>query len=1216
MPWTYINLQGTSAQDAKLKDTVDKEIRTPFDMSLGPLIRATMIQLEGDDYTLVITQHHIVSDGWSFGILLDELSQLYTAYTQGRPNPLPSLAIQYPDFAAWQREWFSGDRLKVQSDFWRTTLSGAPVLLDLPSDRPRPPQQSFTGDQISIEIDPQITNALKQLSQNHGVTLFMTILSAWSTVLSRLSGQEDVVIGIPSANRSCPETEPLIGFFVNTLALRIDLSNEPTTRTLLERVRNSTLAAFSHQDLPFEQVVEIVQPPRTMDHTPLFQVMLVWQNNEEGDLELPGLQVSPYEFDYNAAKFDLTLALSESDDGITGSLGYATSLFDRATIERHVGYLQTVLLEMVADGEQPVATIDLLPTAERTLLLETWNDTDKEYPDHLCLHRLFEQQVERTPEAIAVVCGNQALTYGELNARSNCLAHQLIDLGVQPDTLIAICVERSLEMIIGILAILKAGGAYVPLDPFYASERLHAILKDATPLCLVADKHGRATLDDDVLLSTMTIVDPNNTTTTYSTANPTIGAITSRHLSYVFYTSGTTGKPKGVMVEHQGLVSLVTTQQQLLDIQPSSRMTQFASVGFDTSVWEIFAALCYGGALHVLQQDVRLDIRQLWGYLEEHQITHAIFTPSALQDCDGLPALNSVSMVLLGGEALSDGLVRRVSKLMPAATIVNEYGPTEASVASLSWTYSEHDFSGQDMIPIGRPHSNKRLYLLDSLLMPVPLGAVGEIYLGGIGVARGYLNRPDLTKEKFLHDPFSGKAGARMYKTGDLGRYLPNGDVLCLGRNDFQVKIRGFRIELGEIEARLAEHPIVSEAVVVAMGAEANKQLVAYVIISHEQRSEQDKDASEPAFVRLNAFPLTPNDKLDRNALPAPDNEDFASEAYEEPQGEIENLLSSIWVELLNVKRVGRNDSFFVLGGHSLLAVRMISRIRAMLGFELSLRTLFEAPTIAELAPRLLATGAAHDESYDVLLPIKPQGTRPPLFCVHPGTGLSWCYTGLSTRLDPDQPLYGLQARGFIDNGKMASTLDEMVLDYIDQIRQVQPHGPYHLLGYSFGGLVAHTMASYLEKQGEQVALVALMDTRTNYHTMVQEGEEDEDEDNQEQGLIQMFIGNTSQYSPDMMNPILKRATMVGNNNGRIGRQQGPQVTSGNLLIFRATVLETKGRTMLNADDWTSHACGAIEVYDIDCAHDYMDLPEPTAIIGRVLSQKLDECHRNRMKEE
>ncbi|KAF9557502.1 hypothetical protein EC968_007609 [Mortierella alpina] len=370
------------------------------------------------------------------------------------------------------------------------------------------------------------------------------------------------------------------------------------------------------------------------------------------------------------------------------------------------------------------------------------------------------------------------------------------------------------------------------------------------------------------------------------------------------------------------------------------------------------------------------------------------------------------------------------------------------------------------------------------------------------------------------------------------------------------------------------------------------------------------------AFVRLDAFPLTPNDKLDRNALPAPDNEEFASETYEEPRGEIENLLSSIWAELLNINRVGRNDGFFALGGHSLVAVRMISRIRAMLGFELSLRTLFEAPTIAELAPRLLATGAAHDESYDVLLPIKPQGTRPPLFCVHPGTGLSWCYTGLSTRLGPDQPLYGLQARGFIDNGNMASTLDEMVLDYVNQIRQVQPHGPYHLLGYSFGGLVAHTMASYLEKQGERVALVALMDTRTNYHTMPQEDNDDEDEGSLEQGLIQMFIGNTDQYSPDMMNPILKRASIVGNNNSRIGRQQGPQVTSGGLLIFRATVLGTNGRTILNADDWRSHTCGAIEVYDIDCAHDYMDLPEPTAIIGQVLSQKLDDCHRNRQKEE
>ncbi|KAF9559481.1 hypothetical protein EC968_006605, partial [Mortierella alpina] len=948
------DLCGSTDQDSQLRIMIHKETSEPFDLSKGKLIRTLLIQLQDDEFVFLTTQHHIISDGWSSGIMLRELSQLYTAYCNGEPNPLAPLRIQYPDYAAWQREWLSGDRLKTQSDYWRTALAGSPVLLDLPTDRPRPPQQSFKGDHVSIEFDPQITKALKQLSQQRGVTLFMTILSAWSAVLSRLSGQDDIVIGTPNANRSHPDVEPLIGFFINTVALRIDLSGTPTTRELLERVKRGTIAAYAHQDLPFEQVVEIVQPPRKMDHTPIFQVMLAWENNESGQWDLPGLEVTNQELDYDTAKYDLTLALCETAGGIFGSLQYASSLFDRTSIERHVGYLEAIMRTMTSDVDQPIAFIDMLSSDERNLLLVKWNNTVGNYPDNLCLHQLFELQVERTPDATAVVHEDQSLTYRELNARANQLAHYLIQMGVQPDTLVALCVKRSLAMVIGILAVLKAGGAYVPLDPIYASQRLRDIVQDAAPLCLISDSIGKAALGDfDALLQMKIVKVDKDAAEVHPSTNPHIKGLTSRHLAYIIYTSGTTGKPKGVMVEHQGVVSLVSCRQKHLDIRPTSRMTQFFSISFDPSLLEIFGTLGFGGTLHVLQENVRMDRHLLWDYLVEESITHAILTPAVLQEFDDSSTLGDIHTLLIGGEALSATLARKVRKIVPAGAIINEYGPTETSVAALSWTYEEDHL--QERVPIGRPFSNRRVYLLDIHGIPVPLGAVGEIYIGGTGVARGYLNRPELTTEKFLLDPFSSEVGARMYKTGDLGRYLPDGNLICLGRNDHQVKIRGFRIELGEIEARLSEHPLVSEAVVIASGDEGNKRLVAYVIANQVDKMESHcRGTAEhymipSAFVHMDAFPLTPNGKLDLRALPEPSDDNYARQAYEPPQGEMETTLAAIWADLLRVKRVSRHDNFFALGGHSLLAVQVISRLHR-LGYSVSVRTLFESPALKVLA--------------------------------------------------------------------------------------------------------------------------------------------------------------------------------------------------------------------------------------------------------------------------
>ncbi|WP_350306988.1 amino acid adenylation domain-containing protein [Photorhabdus viridis] len=952
LPMKKYDLRDAPDVDVQLAFLSAQEVEAPFDLARGPLIRSSLIQLADDDHVFLLTQHHIVSDGWSLGILKSELEALYAACLNQQPDPLLPLVIQYPDYAAWQRQWLSAERVQSQSDYWRMRLVDAPVLLDLPTDRPRPPQQLFAGNIWPVSLDVELTQSLKRLSEQQGVTLFMTLLAAWATVLSRLSGQEDLVIGTPSAGRGRQEVESLIGFFVNTLALRMDLSGAPSVTELLARVRQTALAAQEHQDLPFEQVVEIVQPPRQLAHTPLFQVMFAWQNNESTEWRLPGLAVSPVEQAFDVVKFDLELNLSEVEGRIIGYLNYATALFDQATIERHMAYLHTVLREMAVNPQQPVGKIDILTVAERRLLLETWNATETLYFEQLCIHQLFEQQAEKNPDTTALVHLGQALSYTELNACANRLAYQLIALGVKPDQRVAICVASSLARIVGLLAVLKAGGAYVPLDPAYPGERLIYILADAAPAILLADNVGCAALGKKALAG-LTVLDPN-VLTNQSDSDPQLPALTPRHLAYVIYTSGSTGTPKGVMVEHRGLVNLIQEKIAQFDIHSDSRMLQFASFGFDAGVWEIMMALCSGATLAIPADTVRQDPSYLWRYLEEQAITHACLTPALLREGIDLPVMTIKPTLILGGEVPSAALLRALSQ---RATVFNAYGPTEITVCAATWCCPSDYTDG--VIAIGRPTANTRVYLLSTDGQPVPLGAVGELYIGGMGVARGYLNRPDLTAERFLPDPFSGEPDARLYRTGDLARYLPDGHLVFLGRNDQQVKIRGFRIEPGEIEARLMEYPAVTEALVLALGEGQDKRLVAYVAAATDEalvnRLRTHLSALLPdymvpaAFVRLDTFPLTPNGKLDRRALPAPGEDAFVRQIYEAPQGETEITLAAIWGELLGIEQVSRHDSFFALGGHSLLAVRMVERLRHE-RLTLVVRDLFQSPVLSAFA--------------------------------------------------------------------------------------------------------------------------------------------------------------------------------------------------------------------------------------------------------------------------
>ncbi|WP_246763631.1 non-ribosomal peptide synthetase [Rhizobium sp. 007] len=966
LPVLEHDLRDRPDAEAALLDLCHEEARTPFDLARGPLIRGRLVRMSDAEHVFLLTQHHIVSDGWSLGVLVRELSSLYRAFEAGEDDPLPPLAIQYPDYAAWQRQWLSGDRLQAQAQYWRGSLSGAPARLALPTDRARPAQQSFAGASVPVVIDADLTRGLKRLSRQHGTTLFMTVLAAWAAVLSRLSGQDDLVIGVPSANRGRREIEELIGFFVNTLALRMNLSDEPSVSELLERTRRTALAAQEHQDLPFEQVVEIVKPPRHLDHTPLFQVMLAWQNNAVGSFDLAGLSVEAAGDGLDQVKFDLELSLGECDEVIAGTLGYATALFDQATIERQRGYLLALLRAMVADAGQPVGRIDILPAAERSYLLEELNRTEADYRSDLCVHELFEAQVRRAPDAVALVFEEQSISYGALNAQANRLAHHLIGLGVKPDDRVAICLERSPAMVVGLLAILKAGGAYVPLDPAYPSARLRQVLDDAAPRLLLCDAAGRAALGPEALfdLNVVDLSDGERPWAGQSADDPDPRALglTARHLAYVIYTSGSTGTPKGVMVEHASTVNLLHWSSDVFAESEISRTLFSTSISFDLSVYECFVPLSQGGTLYLVEDALALAQTSL----DVSLINTVPSAIAALVDKQAVPA--STRVINSCGERLKADLIERVFECSGAEKICNLYAPSETTTYS-TWICMPR---GEAVVEtIGRPIANTRVYLLDGHGAPVPFGAAGELYIGGAGVARGYLNRPELTAERFIASPFVD--GDRLYRTGDLGRYLPDGNLEFLGRNDEQVKIRGFRIEPGEIAARLGEHAWVREAVVVARQDRAgDKHLVAYVVCGPEAGSDDDDgsrlagalrahlggrlpDYMVPsAFVRLAALPLTANGKLDRKGLPAPEDDAYARAAYEAPQGGIETALAAIWAELLGVERVGRHDHFFELGGHSLLAVQLSSRLSQAVGVALPLTRLFANPVLADLAASIV----------------------------------------------------------------------------------------------------------------------------------------------------------------------------------------------------------------------------------------------------------------------
>jgi amino acid adenylation domain-containing protein len=945
---------GEADRETAVGRRAGEEAERPFDLAAGLLVRAGLLRLGSEDHVLLLSMHHIVSDGWSMEEFFRELSALYEAYREGRESPLPELAVQYADYAVWQREQLAGEVLDRQLAYWRERLAGAPELLELPTDHPRPPVQTYRGASVPVELSPALLERLQAVGRSEGTTLYMTLLSAFQVLLSKYAGSEDVVVGSPIAGRTRAEVEGLIGFFVNMLVLRADLSGDPGFREVLGRVREATLDAYAHQDVPFEKLVAELQPERSLRHAPLFQVMFALQNAEDGEGALPGLKVGSVDAAMEIAKYDLSLTLAATPQGLRGALNYSTDLFERATIERMLGHLARVLEQVAADADARLSRLELLGEAERALVVETWNGTAAEVPAELCVHELFEAQAERTPDAVAVRFEEELLTYRELNARANRLAHHLRALGVGPDARVGVCVERGPEMVTGLLAILKAGGAYVPLDPAYPAERLRSMLEDSKLAALVTESSLAGTFTGlDVPAVELDAASP--AWAEMPETNPPV-AVGPHNLAYVIYTSGSTGRPKGVMIEHRSLVNHTAWQAREFGIGAGDTVLQRTSISFDASVWELWTPLSTGARMLLLSSAAAKDPEAIGRAVAEGGVTVAQFVPTLLQAVLGArPGDGSLPCRTLfcGGEPLSAVLVEE-ARAAGAGEVVNLYGPTEATIDSTSHPCADGDGRAP---AIGRPIANARIYVLDARGEPAPVGVTGELYVGGAGVARGYLNRAGLTAERFVPDPFSGKPGARLYRTGDRARWRSGGVLEYRGRVDEQVKVRGFRIEPGEIEAALRPAPGVADCAVVAREDETGgRRLVAYVVGEAETaalrahlRGSLPEYMVPSAFVFLDALPLTPNGKLDRKALPAPELAP-AEERYVAPRTPAEEVLAGIWTEVLRLERVGVHDSFFDLGGHSLLVMRLLARIQATFDLDISIRTVFSMPTLEAMA--------------------------------------------------------------------------------------------------------------------------------------------------------------------------------------------------------------------------------------------------------------------------
>ncbi|MEH2438424.1 MAG: amino acid adenylation domain-containing protein [Nostoc sp.] len=1081
-----INLEHLSGKDweGEVKQLAAIESKKPFNLAKGPLVRATLLRLGKEEHIFLLTMHHIITDGWSVGVFLQELATLYAAFSTNQPSPLPELPIQYADFAVWQRDRLQGELLETQFNYWKQLLSGELPLLQLPTDRPHPAVATFTGAKQYFTFSKTLTDALNQISQREDVTLFMTLVAGFNTLLYCYTNQKDILVGSPIANRNRTELEGMLGLFVNTLVLRNNLSGNPSFREFLHRVREVTLNAYAHQDLPFEKLVEELQPERDLSRNPLYEVMFVLQNTPMSVQEVSGLTLRTLQFDSGTAQLDIFVSMSESQQGLTGFLEYNTDIFDSVTITRFISNFQTLLESIVANPEQRISELSPLTAKERSQLLFEWNQTHTDYPQNASLHQLFEQQVKLTPDELALISQSEQLTYRQLNHRVNQLAHYLQKQGITQESLVAICLERSVEMVVGILAILKAGGAYIPLDPSYPVERLSFMLFDSQASLLISQQKILERLPAS-LVKTLSLDIHKGEIIQESQENP-INTSKADNLAYIIYTSGSTGNPKGVLGTHRGTVNGLHWLWKTYLFTKGEICCQKTAISFVDSVWEIFAPLLQGIPTVIIPDAIVKDPQLFIESLTHQKVTRIVLVPSLLRllldnYSHLIKNLSHLKLWITSGEALSVDLAKNFRKLLPSAKLINLYGSSEISANVTSYDASLLP-EKLTSVPIGRPIDNTQVYVLDSYLKPTPVGVFGELYVGGDGLARGYLHRAELTQERFINNPFVPES--KLYKTGDLVRYLNDGNLEYLGRRDDQVKIRGFRVELGEIAAAIAQHPNVRECVVIAHDdAQGSKRLIAYIVTPLQEIGQellpylQQKLPNymiPAAFVVLDAIPLTPNGKVDKSSLPT--TEVIRANAilsFVAPRNFTELALVKIWENLLNNHPIGVTDNFFDIGGHSFLAVRLMAQIYDRFGHNLPLSTLFEKPTIEKLAT--IISEPSREKSNSPLVAIQASGSRTPFFCMHGAGGGIRNYFNLSRRLGEDYPFYALEDIPKEEEPEIIS-VEETAARYLQEIRQVQPNGPYFLGGHCYGGVIAFEMAQQLQRQGQTVGLLVVID--------------------------------------------------------------------------------------------------------------------------------------------
>ncbi|MDJ0843510.1 amino acid adenylation domain-containing protein [Crocosphaera sp.] len=1238
---SLIDLQECLQQEQKIKQLIQEETVKPFNLEIPPLLRTILIKISNHNYILLLTIHHIISDGWSLGILTKELSKIYQSLLENQPIELPELAIQYTDFSQWQRQWLQGETLNKQINYWKKQLLGSSPILELPTNQPRPSIQTFSGNHQTFTISAEVTQELKKLSGQHGATLFMTLIAAFGVILSRYTHQEDVIIGSPIANRNQSEIEQLIRFFVNTLLLRIDVNNNPTFDELLKRVRTMALDAYTHQDIPFEKLVEELNPERNLSYTPLFQVLFALQNVPKSTLEIPEVTVKTMKIERSLSKFDLSLFMIETETALRGEFEYNADLFEKETIGRMIGHFETLLTQIITNSETQINKLSFLTPEEENQILRESNKTARDYPKDKSIHQLFEEQVKRTPKAIAIVYKNEKITYQELNNKANQLAYYLRKLGIKADSLVGICLDHSIEMLIGLLGVLKAGGAYVPLDPNYPASRLNYMLTDSGIELLLTQQKLLSLLSTEN--RAVVCLESNWETIEQQCQENLDIEICSDNLAYIIYTSGSTGKPKGVGMNHRPLINLILWQLKTSSAKYGTKTGQFTPISFDVSFQEIFSTWCSGGTLVVIPEQVRRDGTALLQFINEQSIER-LFLPfvalellsSSASNTEYLPS--KLSELITAGEQLKiTPTITNFLTRLPHCTLENQYGPTETHVVS-AFKLKGSPNNWESLPPIGRPISNAEIYILDKYLQAVPIGVSGELYLGGDVLARGYLNRPKLTAQKFIPNPFGEGI---LYKTGDLAKYLADGNVQYIGRIDDQVKIRGFRIELAEIEAILNQHPCVQETVVIVKEyPSGNKQLVAYIISKSNQSPTQTELRTFLAknlpgymipsvFVDLENFPLTPNGKIDRLSLKKKNLDKIMKKTeYIGSRNPIEKQLTDIWQKILERDPISINDNFFELGGSSLLAVPLLHSIEKKLGISLSLATLFQNPTIESLGK--IVSQNTWEKSWNFLVPLQTEGSKRPLFAIH--NNLS-DYLNLIPYLGEEQPIYGLTDQNLLMKARQGEvSLEKLAESYLKELQLLCPDGPYFLIGFCIGGMVAWEMAQQLVAANQKVALLALVDTfapgfrspmsweqRVVYHKneLLELGVKNyllqrlksikfkvEKKVKKQYLKSELLLKKeTSELSPKQ-----KSAATVAINQ-QMNKIYSPQPYAGKVVLFRTTEtqkrLERSSSFLDKKMGWGNLGVGDFVIYDLHTLHNDVFKEPYVELLGQYLNKNL-----------